>query len=148
MVDIMGRGSVIGEMAVLAGVPRTATVIADSTVNALWLTTESMQTIMSESPELSGSLWKTAAMRFAENLLGSKEPYNGWSQIQLRRWLNDGEVLAPADGESTNLYGKVAVLVSGQAIAPGSADPIVAPASLDLAEASFNGSAKVFVRSA
>ena len=87
--------------------------------------------------ELSGSLWKTAAMRFAENLLGAKEPYNGWSQIQLRRWLNDGEVLAPADGESTNLYGKIAVLVSGQAIAPGSPDPIVAPASLDLARSKF-----------
>ena len=46
----MGRGAVIGEMAVLAGVPRTATVIADSTVNALWLNTESMQAIMSDSP--------------------------------------------------------------------------------------------------
>ena len=148
VVDIMGRGAVIGEMAVLAGVPRTATVIADSTVNALWLTTDSMQAIMEESPELSGSLWKTAAMRFAENLLGTKSPYNGWSQIQLRRWLNDGEVMAPADGESTNLYGKVAVLISGQAIAPGSAEPIAAPANLDLAEARFNGSAKVFVRSA
>ena len=53
------------------------------------------------------------------------------------------EVTAPADGESTNLYGKIAVLISGQAIAPGTTDPIVAPASLDLAEASFNGSAKV-----
>ena len=67
---------------------RTATVIADSTVNALWLTTDSMQAIMIESPELSGSLWKTAAMRFAENLLGLKS-HNGWSQIQLRRWLNE-----------------------------------------------------------
>ena len=56
--------------------------------------------------------------------------------------------MAPADGESTNLYGKVAILVSGQAVTPGSSEPIVAPASLDLAEASFNGSAKVFVRNA
>ena len=64
VVDIMGRGAVIGEMAVLAGVPRTATVVADSTVNALWLTTDSMQAIMNESPELSGSLWKTAAYAF------------------------------------------------------------------------------------
>ena len=91
---------------------------------------------------------KRLPMRFAENLLGAKEPYNGWTQIQLRRWLNEGEVMAPADGESTNLYGKVAVLISGQAIAPGSTDPIAAPASLDLAEASFNGSAKIFVRNA
>ena len=148
VVDIMGRGAVIGEMAVLAGVPRTATVVADSTVNALWLNTESMQAIMTDSPELSGSLWKTAAMRFAENLLGAKEPYNGWSQIQMRRWLNEGEVIAPADGESTNLYGKVAVLISGQAVAPSSTDPIVAPATLDIAEATFGNSAKVFVRDA
>jgi CRP-like cAMP-binding protein len=148
VVDIMGRGAVIGEMAVLAGVPRTATVVADSTVNALWLNTESMQAIMAESPELSGSLWKTAAMRFAENLLGAKEPYNGWSQIQMRRWLNEGEVIAPVDGESNNLYGKVAVLISGQAVAPSSTDPIAAPATLDMAEASFSNNAKVFVREA
>ena len=148
VVDIMGRGAVIGEMAVLAGVPRTATVVADSTVNALWLNTESMQAIMADSPELSGSLWKTAAMRFAENLLGAKEPYNGWSQIQMRRWLNEGEVIAPVDGESTNLYGKIAVLISGQAVAPSSTDPIAAPAILDMAEASFGNNAKVFVREA
>ena len=95
VVDIMGRGAVIGEMAVLAGVPRTANVVADSTVTALWLTTESMQSIMAESPELSGSLWKTAAMRFAENLIGAKSPYNGWDQMRLRRWLNEGDVSAP-----------------------------------------------------
>jgi len=148
VVDIMGRGAVIGEMAVLAGVPRTATVIADSTVNALWLNTDSMQAIMSDSPELSGSLWKTASMRFAENLLGAKDPYNGWSQIQLRRWLNEGEVMAPANGETANLYGKVAVLVSGQSMPAGSTEPINAPAHLDLAEATFNGNAKVFIRNA
>ena len=148
VVDIMGRGAVIGEMAVLGGVPRTANVVADSTVTALWLSTESMQQIMTESPELSGSLWKTAAMRFAENLLGAKEPYNSWNQMQLRRWLNEGEVLSPSDGENINLYGKIAVLVAGQASAPGAAEPPAAPAHLDLAEAVFQGNAKIFVRDA
>ena len=92
VVDIMGRGAVIGEMAVLAGIPRTANVVADSAVSALWLTTDSMRAIMTDSPELTGSLWKTAGMRFAENVLGTKSPYNGWSQMQLRRWLNEGQV--------------------------------------------------------
>ena len=46
------------------------------------------------------------------------------------------------------LYGKVAVLIAGQAVAPSSTDPIVAPATLDLAEASFGNNAKVFVREA
>jgi hypothetical protein len=146
VVDIMGRGSVIGEMAVLAGIKRTANVVADSSVTALWFTTESMQAIMTESPELADSLWKTAAMRFSENLLGAKKPYNQWDQMKLRRWLNDGELLSPADGESINLYGKVAVLVVGEASAPGAQAPTVAPANLDLAEAKFSGNAKLFVR--
>ena len=143
VVDIMGRGAVIGEMAVLAGVPRTANVVADSSVTALWLNTESMQSIMAESPELSGSLWKTASMRFAENLIGAKSPYNSWDQMRLRRWLNEGDVTAPAEGESINLYGKVAILVSGQATASAGADPISAPALLDMAEASFSADSKV-----
>ncbi|MBT5717746.1 MAG: cyclic nucleotide-binding domain-containing protein [Opitutae bacterium] len=148
VVDIMGRGAVIGEMAVLAGVPRTANVVSDSSVTALWLTTESMQAIMAESPELSGSLWKTAAMRFAENLIGTKSPYNAWDQMRLRRWLNEGEVSAPADGDSINLYGKVGILVDGQASAGAATEPITAPALLDLAEATFSGNAKVFIREA
>jgi hypothetical protein len=146
VVDIMGRGAVIGEMAVLAGVPRTANVVADSSVTALWLTTESMQSIMTESPELSGSLWKTAAMRFAENLIGAKSPYNAWDQMRLRRWLNEGEVSAPAEGESVNLYGKVGILVAGQASASASSEAITAPALLDLADATFSDNAKVFIR--
>jgi hypothetical protein len=146
VVDIMGRGAVIGEMAVLAGVPRTANVVADSSVTALWLTTESMQSIMAESPELSGSLWKTAAMRFAENLIGAKSPYNAWDQMRLRRWLNEGEVSAPAEGESVNLYGKVGILIAGQASASAGAEAITAPALLDLADATFSDNAKVFIR--
>jgi hypothetical protein len=148
VVDIMGRGAVIGEMAVLGGVPRTATVVADSTVTSLWLSTASMQQIMEDSQELSTSLWKTAAMRFAENLLGAKDPYNSWNQMQFRRWLNDGEVISPPNGDSLNLYGKVAVLVAGQCSTPGSEEMISAPSQLDVAEATFQGNAKVFVRSA
>lgn len=148
VVDIMGRGAVIGEMAVLAGVPRTANVVADTSVTAIWLTTESMQKAMTESGELSNSLWKTASIRFAENLLGNREPYRSWSQIELRRWLNSGSVLSPNDGETLNLYGKTSVLVAGQATAAAGGDPVAAPAVLELAEARFTTGAKVFVREA
>jgi hypothetical protein len=146
VVDIMGRGAVIGEMAVLGGIPRTANVVADSSVTALWLTTESMQAIKAESPELSGSLWKTAGMRFAENLLGTKDPYNGWDQMRLRRWLNEGDVTAPTDGENVNLYGQTAILISGKAKISGQEELISAPAHLDYPEAVVSDSAKVFIR--
>ncbi len=146
VVDIMGRGAVIGEMAVLAGVKRTANVVADTAVSALWLTTEAMQKAIGDSPELGKSLWKTASIRFAENLLGNRDPYSQWNQMQLRRWLNDGEVLSPKDGETINLYGKTAILVSGQASSSTGGEPISAPAILNLAEARFQGQAKIFVR--
>ena len=145
VVDIMGRGAVIGEMAVLAGVKRTANVVADTSVSALWLTTESMQKVISESPELANSLWKTASIRFAENLLGAREPYSQWNQMQLRRWLNAGEVNSPQDGSTINLYGKVAVLVSGQAGSAAGGESVSAPAVLDMADARFQGGAKVFI---
>jgi hypothetical protein len=68
--------------------------------------------------------------------------------MRLRRWLNEGEVSAPADGETINLYGKVGILVDGQASVGATAEPITAPALLDLAEATFSGNAKVFIREA
>jgi len=37
LIDILGTGSVIGEMSVLAGIPRTANVVADTPVTAIWL---------------------------------------------------------------------------------------------------------------
>ena len=146
VVDIMGRGAVIGEMSVLAGVPRTANVVADTTVTALWLSTESMQKVMQESSQLSASLWKTAGSRFAENLLNSRDPYRGWSQLRLRRWLNDGDVKSPPDGEKVDLYGKTAILVSGMVNLPGQAQPMTAPVLLEVPEATFSSNAKVFVR--
>ena len=45
-----------------------------------------------------------------------------------------------------NLYGKVGILVAGQASASASAEAITAPALLDLADATFSDNAKVFIR--
>ena len=56
VLDILGPGSVIGEMAVLTGVKRTATVTADTQVTALWLSTADMQEIMAGSKDLESQL--------------------------------------------------------------------------------------------
>jgi len=64
----------------------------------------------------------------------------------LRRWLNEGDVSAPSDGESVNLYGKIGVLVAGKATGTSGGDPISAPALLDMADAIFSDSAKVYIR--
>lgn len=147
VVDILGRGSVIGEMAVLAGVPRTADVIADTTVTALWMRRIEMNELMEECPALATGLWETAGRRFAENLLKSKEPYINKSQWEFRRWLSEGEVVSPASGESLDLYGKVAILLSGTATAPDVPEPMKTVTQLNVPKAIFPDGGRVWIHS-
>ncbi len=145
VVDILGRGSVIGEMAVLAGVPRTADIIADTSVTALWMRSREMNEAMAESPALAQGLWETAGRRFAENLLKSQEPYLHMSQWEFRRWLSEGEVASPAPDDSLDLYGKVAILLSGTATVQGAPEPLNAITRLNVPKASFPDGARVWI---
>ena len=147
VVDILGRGSVIGEMAVLAGVPRTADVIADTTVTALWMGSKEMNETMKKSPALAKGLWETAGRRFTENLLKSQEPYLNLSQWEFRRWLSGGEVSSPAPDETLDLYGKVAILLSGTATVPGADESVKAITRLNARKATFQEGARVWIRS-
>jgi hypothetical protein len=144
VVDIMGRGSVIGEMAVLAGIPRTANVSADTGVTAVWLSSKDMQSVMAESTDLTESLWRTAGARFAENILGEKEPYRDWSQLQLRRWIAEGRVESFDESVRMDLYGKVAILISGRATI-GEGQVVDAPAKLDAAAAQFDSGSRIYL---
>lgn len=144
VVDIVTRGAMIGEMAVLAGVPRTATVIAEHTTNAMWLSSENMQAIMQESPELATSLWLLAGKRFAENILSGLPSMAEMSQMEMRRWLSTGNIVAVENGQTVNLYGKVVILIAGKAKSKTSQEEFQAPALLDLAEAQFDENARVF----
>ncbi|MBT3424134.1 MAG: cyclic nucleotide-binding domain-containing protein [Bacteroidetes bacterium] len=144
-VDLQGSGGVIGEMSVLAGVPRTATVIADTPVTALWLSTKEMQVILKESNELEMSLWHTAGLRFAENLLGNIEPYRTWPQIKLRRWLSNGEIVKTKDGQIIKLQDQVAVLISGAASDKVNNHIYQAPEIINSPEVLFGKNAVVFI---
>ena len=149
IVDILGQGSVIGEMAVLTGVKRTATVMADTQVTALWLPTSAMQEIMSGSEELENQLWDTAGKRFAINMLGGIEPYKSWRSIQFRKWLADGKIMTASDfkDDMLDLRDRVGVLLKGTADATGeSGAQIKAPAVLTKQFIKLSSEARVFVR--
>ncbi|MEE2942990.1 MAG: hypothetical protein VX413_06270, partial [Verrucomicrobiota bacterium] len=129
------------------GVPRTADVIADTTVTALWMRRIEMNELMEECPALATGLWETAGRRFAENLLKSKEPYINKSQWEFRRWLSEGEVVSPASGESLDLYGKVAILLSGTATAPDVTEPMKTVTQLNVPKATFPDGGRVWIHS-
>ena len=149
VVDIVGSGSVIGEMAVLTGVKRTATVTADSQVTALWLPTAAMQEIMGSSEELEAQLWDTAGKRFAMNMLGHMEPYKSWRSIQFRKWLAEGKIIKASNIKDNmlDLRDRIGVLLKGNADATGDGGAqIEAPALLTKQFITLSDDAWVFVR--
>ncbi len=142
--DLMGPGSVIGEMGVLTGSKRSASVKAESPVNALWIMAKDLHKIMKDSSELNHKLWQTAGARFAENFLIRKKPYNHWGQLRLRRWLLDGTLEEPEDGKLQKLKGHC-VLLAGEAVNSENGVVIITPpAVLDPCTLTFRNNAKIF----
>ncbi|NLJ06072.1 MAG: cyclic nucleotide-binding domain-containing protein [Sphingobacteriales bacterium] len=115
VVDILGSGRIIGEMSVLTGAPRTAKIVADTPVTALWLESEALQKIIERSSVIEYNLWRMAGIRFAENLLGHILPYQSWSLLKLKRWVNHGEVRKTLKGDVYNLEKHRLVHISGTA---------------------------------
>lgn len=130
VIDILGPGNVIGEMANLMGLPRTATVTAEQPVTALKLPAKYMVSLMKESPDFEKRLWKIASTRFVENYLGIMEPYSKWKRHKLKKWIATGDIAFLGDNESINLQDKMAVLLSGKVYVTTRDHPIEAPAIL------------------
>lgn len=141
-----GTGNVLGEMAFLTGHPRTATVVAESTVKVLWIKRASLKSIMKKSPQLENGLWEFASMRFAMNLLGRKEPYSLWEQNRFIQWLSAGEIKLPNENGWLDLEGKVGVLVIGTAAQHDGSTVVKAPHSLIGTDYVFSKDARVFLR--
>jgi Cyclic nucleotide-binding domain len=141
----LSSGSLIGEMSVLTGYPRSTSVVAVTPVSVLWIESTTLKSIMKKSPVLENGLWEFASRRFAMNLLGRKEPYNQWEQNIFIQWLAAGEIKVPNENGWIDLKNKVGVLVTGTAsLQDGSA--IISPASLVGSDYIFSKEARVFLR--
>ena len=146
MMGTAGPGSLLGEMAFLTGHPRTATVVAESSVKVLWIKRAALRSIMKRSPQLENGLWEFASMRFAMNLLGSKEPFSLWEQNRFIQWLSAGEVKLPNENGWLDLEGKVGVLVIGTAAQHDGSIVVKAPCTLTGTDYIFSKEARVFLR--
>ena len=146
VIDSFGPGSIIGEMAVLTGMPRTATVIAESPVTVLWISSRKMRTLIKSSKELENRLWKFACTRFAMNLLSARKPYNEWQQKEFRQWLAAGEIMYPDNHGNIALKDKVGILLTGQATSQVRKETFSAPTLLEPNDYVFSSNSRVFIR--
>ena len=143
--NVVGTGSLIGEMSVLTGYPRSASIVAVTPVTVVWIESATLKSIMKKSVELENGLWEFASKRFAMNLLGKKEPYSQWEQNIFIQWLAAGEIKVPNENGWIDLKGKVGVLVTGTA-ALQDGGLINSPTSLTGSDYIFSKEARVFLR--
>lgn len=146
VVDIIGQGNFIGEMAGLTGLPRTAEVSAESPVTVLWMSSANMHSIMKASEKLEKRLWRIGGSRLAENLLVEIEPYHQWRQSQLRNLLSKGLVINPSESPDMDLKDKIIILLTGRAIPKDKGKKEVkAPAILENTGMNFTKDCLIFV---
>jgi Cyclic nucleotide-binding domain len=142
----VGAGHLIGEMAVLTGYPRSASVVALTDLTVVWIESTTLKSIMKKSVALENGLWEFASMRFAMNLLGKREPYSQWEQNIFIQWLAAGEIRLPNKNGWIDLEDKVGVLVTGTAALHDGSTIVKAPASLTGSNYIFSKEARVFLR--
>ncbi len=113
LIDLLGPGDTLGEMAVLTGKTSSATATAESPVTALRLRYLKIHRIMEHSESLRNALWIVAGQRIAENHLRNTEPYSRWTQNQLREMILKGHLVTGDDAKMLDVHDKVAVLITG-----------------------------------
>ncbi|MGM0406369.1 MAG: cation:proton antiporter [Bacteroidota bacterium] len=130
LIDILGKGSVFGEIAVLTNIPRTATVTAESPVTVFRLTSVSMQQVIHDTQTLEDKLWQIAAPRLAENILSENHAYKNMQHIDIQKWLNKAEMVFAKKVRNIDLTDKLGILITGKAIRENN-ESIDAPCLVD-----------------
>jgi len=145
VVDILGAGSVVGEMAILTDHPRSATVSAESPVTAMWVPAAKMKKVMSIVDDLEDKLWEFASGRFVENMLRVQSPYNSWHQDEFKEWIMSGKISNYTEGTTIDLNGKIGILLTGQIYKSGGDKKVErAPAVIESGDIVAEGTARVY----
>lgn len=99
LLDVLGGGDILGEMALLTGEPRTASARTATAVTLGCIPRDGFEHLMRTQPRLSGDVWANFCRRsFDNHLLGDDE----WSYLDHDarvEWFDAGHVHAVDDGE-------------------------------------------------
>ncbi|KUG09620.1 Crp/Fnr family transcriptional regulator [Solirubrum puertoriconensis] len=90
IIDQLSTGAVFGEMAVLTGEHRTATVRTASTCTVLRIPRRALLPVLAADTQLHQALWHHFATRRFDELVRHLAPCEGLSQAERREWLAQG----------------------------------------------------------
>ncbi|XP_043218270.1 sodium/hydrogen exchanger 10-like isoform X2 [Amphibalanus amphitrite] len=131
--DYVGAGNVIGEVGVLTGRHRDASVECETAVQAYYISNEVMAEMRSkfgEGPEnLEYMMWRSIAMRVAINVLMDQSQYQSWTQQRIKIYVEKC-FLPKLDYKKTFTavdYLEDVILVQGKAMNPHTREVFTAP---------------------
>ncbi|MBW2280207.1 MAG: cation:proton antiporter [Deltaproteobacteria bacterium] len=114
LIDVLGGGDVLGEMALLTGSPRNATVRAVTTVTGGEISRQDFDRLMAAQPRLRDRVWRSFAERRFDNRLGKLRGYEHLDHAGRLAWFRSGEMLVLETGESLPSHGSgFAFVVAG-----------------------------------
>jgi CRP/FNR family transcriptional regulator, cyclic AMP receptor protein len=80
-VNVLGAGSLIGEMGLVDGEPRSATCTATTDLRCAILTRESLEDLMTDAPHIGGKLMMAVSLRIAERLRDTADKLRLYAQL-------------------------------------------------------------------
>lgn len=114
VLDILGGGEMVGEMALLTGEVRTATVRAATTLTALKIHVNDLKKLMAESPGFKRQLEDTYARHVFDNLLRTDPGWQHLTHTQRIDWVSNHEQQVLRTGDKLEIAdAKWVFLLSG-----------------------------------
>lgn len=124
LLDVLGGGEILGEMALLTGAPRVATARAITTVTVGELSRRAFERLMAAQPGLREGVWRSFAERRFDNHLRTLSRYEHLSHDDRVRWFRRGSLVALERGEALPCDdGAIAFVVVGSVAGNGTTWP-------------------------
>jgi CRP/FNR family transcriptional regulator, cyclic AMP receptor protein len=80
-VNVLGEGSLIGEMGLVDGEPRSATCTATTAIRCAVLTRSALERLMNDQPRIGGKLMMAVSLRIAERLRDTADKLKLYAQL-------------------------------------------------------------------
>lgn len=144
-IEIVGEGSLVGEMALVSGKARNATVEAESPLTTFFISAGQFTQLMTQSEKLTNLLWHIAGARYAENTLKADEPYCYWRPKKFTKWLDKGQIVEVKANEEIDLHSKVGIIISGKAKVSGSSTELIVPSAIHVSKVTAIEKTKIFI---